>query len=113
MRGWRSRRRPWLRAQRAWGWRRGGGGGGFAPAYVPLRSLDARLAVAQATVASRTEALRLARSRARVGYTSDLELRQAESEYEGSTQVESQLALAVTRQENAIRLLLGDNPGDV
>lgn len=84
-----------------------------ASGYITLRGLDARLAIAQQTVSSRTEALRIARNRARVGYTSDLELRQAEAEYRSTTQLVPQLQLAIARQENGLALLLGTTPRDV
>jgi len=84
-----------------------------ATGYLTLRGLDARLEVARQTLAARDQSLRFARSRAEVGYTSRLELRQAQVEYESAVQLVPQLQLAVTRQENALRLLLGDVPGDV
>ena len=81
-----------------------------ASGYVTLRGLDARLQVVRATIASRAEALRIARSRARVGYTSQLELRQAEAEYEAAAQILPQAQLAITRQEDALALLTGTPP---
>ncbi|HEY4555359.1 MAG TPA: efflux transporter outer membrane subunit, partial [Lysobacter sp.] len=74
------------------------------------RGLDARLEVVQATIASRAQALRIARSRARVGYTSQLELRQAEAEYEAAAQILPQVRLAIARQEDALALLTGSAP---
>ncbi|GLR46669.1 efflux transporter outer membrane subunit [Sphingomonas astaxanthinifaciens] len=87
--------------------------GATASGYLTLRGLDSRLAIAEQTVASRTEALRISRNRARVGYTSDLELRQAEAEYRSTTQLLPQLRLAIARQENALALLTGTTPRDV
>jgi multidrug efflux system outer membrane protein len=84
-----------------------------AGGYLTLRGLDARLEVARQTLAARTDALRFARSRAEAGYTSQLELRQAQVEYESAVQLIPQLQLAIARQENALRLLLGEAPGDV
>lgn len=84
-----------------------------ASGYVTLRGLDARLAIVQATVAARAEALRIARDRAEIGYTSQLELRQAESEYRAATQIVPQALLAIARQENALSLLVGDSPRDI
>src|SRR3546814_3628426 len=51
-----------------------------ASGYITLLGLDARREVVRLTISSRAEALRLARSRANAGYTSELELRQAEAE---------------------------------
>ena len=84
-----------------------------ASAYLGLRGLDARLEVARQTLQARDEARRFARSRAEAGYTSQLELRQAQVEYEAALQLVPQLRLAIARQENALRLLLGEVPGDI
>lgn len=81
-----------------------------ASGYLTLRSLDARLEIVHQTIASRQEAVRLARSRAEAGYTSQLELRQAEAEFEATAQVLPQVQLAITRQEDALSLLVGANP---
>lgn len=81
-----------------------------ASSYITLRSLDARLRIARETLESRAEALRIARARARAGYTSDLELRQAEAEYEATAQVVPQLQLAIDRQEDALGVLVGAVP---
>lgn len=81
-----------------------------ASGYVTLLGLDARLNVVQATLASRGEALRLARSRAEVGYTSQLELSQAQAEYEATALIVPQVQLAITRQENALSQLIGVSP---
>ncbi len=81
-----------------------------ASGYITLRGLDARIETVRATIASRGEALRIARSRAEVGYTSQLELRQAEAEYAAVTQTLPQLELLARRQENALALLTGTPP---
>jgi NodT family efflux transporter outer membrane factor (OMF) lipoprotein len=81
-----------------------------ASSYITLRSLDARLRIARDTLESRAEALRIARSRAQVGYTSELELRQAEAEYESTAQVVPQLELAIHRQEDSLGVLVGELP---
>ncbi|WP_242416616.1 efflux transporter outer membrane subunit [Sphingomonas panni] len=81
-----------------------------ASGYVTLRGLDARIETVRATIASRGEALRIARSRAEAGYTSQLELRQAEAEYAAVTQTLPQLELLARRQENALALLTGTPP---
>jgi outer membrane protein, multidrug efflux system len=81
-----------------------------ASGYITLRALDARLVIAQTTLASRAEALRIAGNRARVGYTSQLELRQAQAEYEATAQIVPQLQLGIARQENALSQLIGVSP---
>ncbi|KKW93985.1 efflux transporter outer membrane subunit [Sphingobium chungbukense] len=84
-----------------------------ASAYVTLLGLDARREVVRQTIQSRSEALRLARSRAEAGYTSQLELRQAESEYQAAALILPQADLAIARAENGLRLLIGEVPGPV
>ncbi len=84
-----------------------------AASYLTLRALDARLEIADATLTSRQEAVRIARARARSGYSSQLELRQAEAEFEATAALVPQLELAVRRQENAINVLLGRAPANI
>lgn len=84
-----------------------------ASSYIALLGLDARLETTRATLAARAEALRLAQRRAQTGYTSTLELHQAESEYKAAAQLVPAAELAVTHQENALSILLGESPGDV
>ncbi|MBB4086360.1 efflux transporter outer membrane subunit [Sphingomonas carotinifaciens] len=86
---------------------------GVATSYVTLRALDHRLRIARETLVARADALRIARRRADTGYTSRLELRQAESEYRATEQLVSAAQLAVTRQENALSQLIGDAPGPI
>ena len=84
-----------------------------AQSYIALLALDAQLRITRETVASRAEALRLASDQARVGYISQLQLTQAQSEYEAVLQSIPELELAMRRQENAVRLLAGELPGAV
>jgi len=84
-----------------------------AQAYIGLLALDAQLAVSRETVKSRAEALRLATDQAQVGYTSQFELTQAQSEYEAVSQAIPQFEQAIRAQENALRLLTGELPGPV
>ncbi|MCL2894750.1 efflux transporter outer membrane subunit [Brenneria tiliae] len=84
-----------------------------ARAYVQLASLDAQSAVARDTLASRNESLRVATQRAQAGYTSRLELAQAEVEQRAAARRIPELELAVRQQENALRLLTGETPGAV
>jgi NodT family efflux transporter outer membrane factor (OMF) lipoprotein len=87
--------------------------GAAASGYIGLRALDAQLETAKATLAARTEGLHFARRRAEAGYTSMLELRQAEAEYRATARVVPQTELAITRTEDALRVLTGDPPGPV
>jgi NodT family efflux transporter outer membrane factor (OMF) lipoprotein len=87
--------------------------GATASGYVMLLALDARRVVVKKTIADRAAALKLATSRAREGYTSDLELRQAQAEYQGTALILPQVDLAIARAEQALRLLSGDVPGPI
>ncbi|WP_312841850.1 efflux transporter outer membrane subunit [Stutzerimonas nitrititolerans] len=84
-----------------------------ARAYVSLLSLDRQLYVTRETLESRRQALRVAEDRASLGYTSQLELTQAQSEYEATAQLLPQLQQAIREQEHAVRLLSGALPGAV
>jgi len=84
-----------------------------ASGWLTLAGLHSRLRVAQDTVRVRQWALRLARQRGEAGYISALEVRQAEVEYQSAALISPQVELAISRQENALRLLTGDTPGPV
>ena len=84
-----------------------------ATGYITLLALDARLVVFDETVAARQQALKFARDRAEVGYTSQLELRQAEAEYQAAVQLVPQLKAQIARQENALAVLTGELPGAI
>jgi NodT family efflux transporter outer membrane factor (OMF) lipoprotein len=84
-----------------------------ASGYLNLRGLDAQLALARQTLASREQSLALARRQFEVGYSSRLELSQAEAEYRNTAAVVPQLERAITQQENALNLLAGASPGPV
>lgn len=84
-----------------------------ASAYITLCALDARLKVTRDTLVARREALHIAESRARVGYSSRLDLAQAQAEYESTAQTIPQLELAIAQQENALSSLIGEPPGSI
>ena len=81
-----------------------------ASGYITLRSLDARLAILQATRADRAAALKVARRRADAGYASQLDLAQAEADYQATLQLVPAAQLAIARQEDGLSLLLGESP---
>jgi outer membrane protein, multidrug efflux system len=84
-----------------------------ASAYLNLRALDERLAIARRTLEARRSALVLARSLSEIGQTSALERVQAEAEYRSTAQAIPQLQLAIERQAQALAILLGDMPGEI
>ena len=84
-----------------------------ATGYMTLLGLDQRLAIARQTLVARADALRIARRRFDVGYSSRLELRQAEADYRATEVLIPQAELAIRRQEDALALLLGENPAPI
>ncbi len=84
-----------------------------ASGYVSLLALDARLKVLSDTLELRRQALKFARDRAEVGYTSQLEWRQAQAEYQATAQLVPQIEAQIARQENALSVLTGEMPGDI
>lgn len=84
-----------------------------ASGYITLLALDRRLSVLEETLVARHEAVKFARDRAEVGYTSQLPLRQAEAEYQATAQLVPQLQAQIARQENALSVLTGTLPGAI
>ncbi|MCP3902851.1 MAG: efflux transporter outer membrane subunit [Planctomycetes bacterium] len=84
-----------------------------ATSYIELLSLDKQLEIAERTLQTRYESLRLFEVQRDGGVVSDLEVAQIRSEYEqAAVQVprfEEQIAL----QENLISVLLGRHPGAI
>lgn len=81
--------------------------------YVRLRSLDQQLAISRRTLATRAESLRIAKLRLQAGLTSELDMRQAEAEYQATALQIPALETAIAQQETAISLLLGRNPNAI
>jgi outer membrane protein, multidrug efflux system len=84
-----------------------------ASAYIQLRALDRQLAIAQQTLAVRQQSVDLTRRLADAGSAPLSDLREAEElQYTASSQI-PQLEEQIQQQENALRLLLGENPGSI
>ena len=84
-----------------------------ASAYFQLREFDLELEIARRTVGSRTGSLQLTKTLQEHGANSMLDVRQAEQlVYTASEQVPD-LERRVAQQENALSILLGNNPGDI
>jgi NodT family efflux transporter outer membrane factor (OMF) lipoprotein len=81
--------------------------------YVLLRALDTRLELLSSTRDVRADALRVAQRRLDSGYGTVLEARQAEAELRATEQQIPGVQLAITRQEHALSLLLGDMPSSI
>lgn len=84
-----------------------------ASAYLGLRGMDAQLELASDTVAVRERSRDLARRQFEAGYSSRLELLQAQSELEAASQQLPILRDAILRQENRLAILCGDTLGPV
>ena len=84
-----------------------------ATAYFQLRSYDEQLEIARETLKDRQESVALTHTLVYGGSNPLSDLRQAEeNEYTASAQI-PQLEEQIQQQENALRLLLGQNPGPV
>lgn len=81
--------------------------------YITLLSLDEQLRVTEQTLTSREDAYKLAKRQYETGYTSRLELMQADSEWRSTRAQVPQLRHQIAQQENALSVLLGNNPGAV
>lgn len=81
--------------------------------YIGLRTLDASLAVVRDTLVARERSLKIAQRLSSSGYATRLELDQAEAEFYSTEQLIPTLQLAITKQENALSVLLGENPREI
>jgi outer membrane protein, multidrug efflux system len=84
-----------------------------ARAYITLRALDLQLEISKKTLQTRLDSLRLAQSRFELGETSEIEVKQAESEVEVAAIRVIAFERAVVQQENLLSILIGDNPRDI
>ena len=84
-----------------------------ASGYLNLRGLDAQLELARDTLKSRQASLDLATKQFETGYSSRLDLVQAQAEYRATTIVIPQVQRSIAQQENALSVLIGANPGPV
>jgi multidrug efflux system outer membrane protein len=84
-----------------------------ATAYFQLRSYDEQLDIAKQTLKERQESEALTRTLVNGGSNPLSDLRQAEeNEYTASAQI-PQIEEEIQQEQNALRLLLGQNPGPV
>lgn len=84
-----------------------------AQAYITLRALDGQLKVSQDTSESRTESLKLAKTRFELGETSELEVVQAAAELEIAILRQLEFERDIPIQENLLSVLIGANPRSV
>lgn len=84
-----------------------------ASGYLTLRGLDRQLEITRATEKAYAESLALFRLRFQYGTVSQLEVAQAESQYEAARQSSHAYESLIRQQENLISLLLGRPPGPI
>ena len=85
----------------------------IAQAYVQLRTYDRDLEITREVVDTLQEDLRIRKLRFKEGYTSELEVRQAESEYQRRAAQIPVYEQNIAQTEHALSVLLGKNPGPV
>jgi multidrug efflux system outer membrane protein len=84
-----------------------------ATAYMELRTLDKQLEITRRTADSRRNTLDLFQLRFQNGIISEVDLSQAESEYEDAVARIPDIERAIGQTENALSVLLGRNPGPI
>ena len=85
----------------------------LATAYFQLRELDLELEISQRTFNSRTESLQLTQTLEQHGINSLLDVRQSEQLVFTAATTIPEFEREIAEDENAISVLLGNNPGDV
>ncbi len=84
-----------------------------AVSYVNLRNLDKQLEISRQTAELRRNSYELFKLRYEGGIINEMELAQSRSEYEQAMATIPQIQKFIALQENAISVLLGQNPGPV
>ena len=84
-----------------------------ATVYVDIRALDKQLEITQSTAKTRKETLDLFQLRFDKGIISEVDLSQAEAEYEDAMARIPDIERAIGQRENALSVLLGRNPGPI
>jgi len=84
-----------------------------AGAYFNLLELDMELEIAERTLSTREESLKLIRNREKSGLATLLEVRQGEQLVHAAEQVIPNVEQHIQQTENQISLLLGRNPGPI
>ena len=84
-----------------------------ATAYLQLRALDSQLEITKETIKARRNSLALTETLERGGSAPLSDVRQAEQLLYTATSEMPQIEEQIQQQENAIALLLGENPGPI
>ncbi|MDE3180923.1 MAG: efflux transporter outer membrane subunit [Acidobacteriota bacterium] len=84
-----------------------------ASAYFQLRELDLQLQISQDTLKSRQDSLRLTQIKQQGGVSSMLDVRQAQSLVQTAETTITNTQRLIAQQEDAISILLGENPAAI
>ena len=85
----------------------------LATAYFNLLELDEELDIAQRTLATREESLRVIQTRQNRGLATMLDVRQAEQLVQVATEAIPTIQEGIEQTENQISLLIGGDPGPI
>jgi multidrug efflux system outer membrane protein len=85
----------------------------LASSYFLLRQLDLELEISKRTLGSRQDSLELTKTLEQHGINSLLDVRQSEQLVYTAAEEVPDLERQIEQEENAISILLGNNPGDV
>src|SRR4029079_18617488 len=81
--------------------------------YLTLRGLDEQLVIANSTLDTYAQSVRLYQLQFRYGQTSQMTVSQAQSQYETAAAQIPQIEVQIAQTENALSVLLGKNPGPI
>jgi multidrug efflux system outer membrane protein len=84
-----------------------------AGSYVDILALDKQLEITRRTAETRRETRDLFQMRLDNGVIPEIDLSQAEAEYQDALARIPEIELAIARAENALSVLLGQNPGAI
>ncbi|HQR11513.1 MAG TPA: efflux transporter outer membrane subunit [Casimicrobiaceae bacterium] len=81
--------------------------------YLTLRGLDAQLVIAKETLGTYAESVKLFKLQFQYGQVSQMNVAQAQSQYETAAAQIPQIESQIAQTENALSVLLGRNPGPI
>ena len=81
--------------------------------YIEIRALDMELEITRRTAETRKGTLELFQLRFKEGIIAEVDLAQAEAEYEDALARIPSVELAIAQLENALSVFLGQNPGPI
>ena len=84
-----------------------------ASTYIQLRGLDEQLRIANETLKTYQESVRIFELQNKYGQVSGMTVQQARSQYETAAAQIPQIEVQIAQTENALSILLGRNPGPI